>query len=161
MFYLDTSEQPAYSRNMGQAAYAATEKRLYALPILRERIEDNREELMELENLGVEAARQHCSSLVRLIRPGMRLSPEEVHAAQLAELRSRLAADEREVRKMQNALNAVKEDPYFSTIALKYFDGVKDAQAAEELHCDPATVRRNRNRLVKRIALRLYGVDCL
>lgn len=155
--YRDTLQ----TQHRAQAACAATEKRLYALPILRERIEDNREELVELEKLGAEAARQHRSSLVRLIRPGMGISPEEVHAAQLAELRARLAADEREVRKMQNALNAVKEDPYFSTIALKYFDGVKDAQAAEVLHCDPATVRRNRNRLVKRLAMRLYGVDCL
>lgn len=59
----------AVTRNAAQAAYAATEKRLYALPILRERIEDNREELTELENMGVEALRHHSSSLVRLIRP--------------------------------------------------------------------------------------------
>ncbi|MBQ4611554.1 MAG: hypothetical protein IJB30_07420 [Clostridia bacterium] len=149
------------TRNAAQAAYAATEKRLYALPILRERIEDNREELTELENMGVEALRHHSSSLVRLIRPGMRLTPEEVHSAQMAELRARLAADEREVRKLQNALHSVAEDPYYLTIELKYFSGVKDADAAARLRCDPATVRRNRNRLVKRLALRLYGVDCI
>ena len=149
------------TRNAAQAAYAATEKRLYALPILRERIEDNREELTELESMGVEALRHHSSSLVRLIRPGMRLTPEEVHSAQMAELRARLAADEREVRKLQNALHSVAEDPYYLTIELKYFSGIKDADAANRLRCDPATVRRNRNRLVKRLALRLYGVDCI
>lgn len=57
--------------NASQAAMAATERRLYALPIIRERIEDNREELTELENCGVEALRHHSASLVRLIRPGM------------------------------------------------------------------------------------------
>ena len=62
--------------NASQAAMAATERRLYALPIIRERIEDNREELTELENCGVEALRHHSASLVRLIRPGMRLTPE-------------------------------------------------------------------------------------
>ena len=149
------------SRNAAQAAYAATEKRLYALPILRERIEDNREELTELENMGVDALRHHSSSLVRLIRPGMRLTPEEVHSAQMTELRARLAADEREVRKLQNALHSVSEDPYYLTIELKYFSGVKDAEAANRLRCDPATIRRNRSRLVKRLALRLYGVDCI
>ena len=151
----------AVTRNAAQAAYAATEKRLYALPILRERIENNREELTELENMGVEALRHHSSSLVRLIRPGMRLTPEEVHSAQMAELRARLAADEREVRKLQNALHSVAEDPYYLTIELKYFSGVKDADAATRLRCDPATVRRNRSRLVKRLALRLYGVECI
>ena len=144
-----------------QAAYAATEKRLYALPVLRERIADNREELCELENCGVEALRQHSSSLVRLIRPGMRLTPEEVHSAQMAELRARLAADEREVRKMQNALNSIANDPYYLAIELKYFSNTRDADAATRLRCDPATVRRNRRRLVKRLALRLYGVECI
>ncbi|MCI6633658.1 MAG: hypothetical protein MR745_04585 [Clostridiales bacterium] len=42
--------------NASQAAMAATERRLYALPIIRERIEDNREELTELENCGVEGS---------------------------------------------------------------------------------------------------------
>ena len=40
-------------------------------------------------------------------------------------------------------------------------DNVKDADAALRLRCDPATVRRNRRRLVRRLALRLYGVDCI
>ena len=119
--------------NASQAAMAATERRLYALPIIRERIEDNREELTELENCGVEALRHHSASLVRLIRPGMRLTPEEVHSAQMAELRARLAADEREVRKMQHALRSIGEDPYYLTIELKYFDNVKDADAALRL----------------------------
>lgn len=145
-------------KNEENAAYAATERRLYALPILRERVQDNKEELSELENCGIEALRHHSSSLVKLIRPGMRLTPEEVHAAQMAELRGRLAADEREVRKMQNALNCIADDPYYLTIELKYFLGVKDTDAALRLKCDPATVRRNRHRLVKRMALRLYGI---
>ena len=136
--------------NASQAAMAATERRLYALPIIR-----------ELENCGVEALRHHSASLVRLIRPGMRLTPEEVHSAQMAELRARLAADEREVRKMQHALRSIGEDPYYLTIELKYFDNVKDADAALRLRCDPATVRRNRRRLVRRLALRLYGVECI
>lgn len=149
------------SKNAAQAAYSATEKRLYALPILRERVADNREELTELENCGIEALRQHSSSLVQLIRPGMRLTPEEVHTAQMAELRARLAADEREIRKLQNALNCISDDPYYLTIELKYFSNIKDIDAAQRLKCDPATVRRNRNRLVKRLALRLYGVECI
>jgi len=149
------------SGNAAKAAYAATERRLYALPILRERIADNREELEELESCGLEALRHHSSSLVKLIRPGMRLTPEEVHAAQMAELRARLAADEREVRKLQNALHSISADPYYLAVELKYFDSVRDTDAAQRLKCDPATVRRNRRRLVSRLALRLYGVECI
>lgn len=149
------------TEDAAKAAMAATERRLYALPIIRERIEDNREELSELESCGIEALRHRSASLVQLIRPGMRLTPEEVHSAQLAELRARLAADEREVRKLQHALRSIGDDPYYLAVELKYFDNVKDADAALRLRCDPATVRRNRRRLVRRIALRLYGVECI
>lgn len=143
------------------SAYAATERRLYAMPILRERIADSREELAELETLGVEALRQHSMSLVRILRPGIRLTPEEVHAAQMAELRGRLAADEREMRKMQAALTCIEDDLYYQALELKYFKNAKDADVAEKLCCDPSTVRRNRARLVRRLALRLYGADML
>ncbi len=143
------------------SAYAATERRLYAMPILRERIADSREELAELETLGVEALREHSLSLVRLLRPGIRLTPEEVHAAQMAELRGRLAADEREVRKMQTALTSIENDPYYPAVELKYFKNEREADVSEKLCCDPSTVRRNRTRLVKRLALRLYGAGAL
>ena len=144
-----------------EGAYASTERRLYALPILRERIEDNREELAELENCGLDALRKHSASLVRVLRPGIRLTAEEVHQAQMAELRGRLAADEREVRKLQTALALIADDPYYLTVELRYFKGEHDTAIAKRLCCDPATVRRNRSRLVKRLALRLYGAEAL
>ncbi len=140
------------------SAYAETERRLFALPILRERVEYAKEELEELESCGVDALRHTSSSLVRLLRPGMRLTPEEVHAAQLAYLRSRLSADAREVKKMDAALATLREDPYYRSIELRYFNNVTDAEAAKTLCCDPTTVRRNRKRLIKILALRLYGV---
>ena len=36
--------------------------------------------------------------------------------------------------------------------------GMGDGDIAERLNCDPSTVRRNRMRLVRMLALRLYGV---
>ena len=147
--------------NPAQAAYSATEKRLHALPILRERIADCKEDIAELENMGIEALQYHPGSLVRLIRPGMTLTPKEVHEAQLAELRARLAADEREVRKMENALACINKDPYYDVIHYRYIDGMKVTEIAAKIACDPATVRRNCHRLVKRLALRLYGVECI
>lgn len=79
----------------------------------------------------------------------------------MAELRARLGGrtSEKSAKCARPALH--REDPYYLTIELKYFDNVKDADAALRLRCDPATVRRNRRRLVRRLALRLYGVECI
>lgn len=140
------------------AAYAATERRLHQMKLICARIEDAKEELAELENLGVEALREHSSSLVRLLRPGMRLDPEEVHAAQMAYLRSRLAADEREIRKMTVAMECVKDDPYFPALDMRYARGMTDAEIAEKLACDKTTVARHRKMLARDLSVRLYGV---
>jgi len=140
------------------AAFAETEHRLYALPIIRARVEDAREELCELENLGIEALKSHSASLIRIIRPGMRLDPEEVHAAQMATLRARIAADEREIKKVNVALAYVSHDTYFDIIEMKYFLGKPEHYIADRLRCDPSTVGRNRRRLVRLISVRLYGV---
>ena len=154
--------KPYYLAKEGQQSpYQLTVQRLYALPILRERILDNEAELMELESLGIEALRGHDRSIVRLLRPGMRVSEEEAHLAQMASLRGRIAADELEVNRIQRALNCICGDPYFAVIDHKYFQRLTDDESAEIMNCDPSTVRRNRLRLVKRIALRLYGTEAL
>lgn len=159
--YARVNAPPRLKLSPPRDAFGATERRLYALPVLRARIEDCREELSELEGLGIEALKESSSSLVRLIRPGIRLTPEEVHAAQLAELKARLAADEREVRKMRVALAMIAQDHYYPAVEAKYFKGENDRDVADRLHCDPATVRRNRAKLVRVLALRLYGAEAL
>ena len=136
-------QQLADRKKTEKAAYAETERRLYAMRALRARVEDAREELAELEGLGVEALREHSASLVRVLRPGMRLDPEEVHTMQLAMLRGRLAADERELKRMNIALSFISDDPYYLTVEARYLRGVGDYDIAERLNCDPSTVRRN------------------
>lgn len=150
--------EPVTREEAQNAAFAATERRLYQMKLIRARVEDAREELAELENLGVEALRHHSSSLVRLLRPGMRLEPEEIHAAQMAYLRARLAADEREIRKLNVAMECVKDDPYFPSLDMRYMRGMSDQEIAARLACDKTTVARHRKRIVRDLAVRLYGV---
>ncbi|MBQ3200514.1 MAG: hypothetical protein IJB22_01225 [Clostridia bacterium] len=149
--YGDTKEQE-------KAAYRETEKRLFALRALQARMAETKEELSELESLGIDALRQHSASLVRVLRPGMRLEPEEVHRMQLDMLRGRLAADEREWKRMRIALDFIRDDPYYPAVEARYLKGMGDGDVAQRLCCDPSTVRRNRVRLVRTLALRLYGL---
>ncbi len=150
--------EPVTREEARNAAFAATERRLYQMKLIRARIEDAKEELAELENLGLEALREHSSSLVRLLRPGMRLEPEEIHAAQMAYLRARLAADEREIKKLTIATECLRDDPYFPCLDMRYVRGMSDQDIAARLSCDKTTVTRHRKLLVRDLAVRLYGV---
>lgn len=108
-------------------AYKATERRLYALPILREKLERDRERLSKLDS-----------------------------AAQ-ADLKTVIAADADEVETLEWALVNCAGDPYYRTVTGRYFEGLDDEQIGKLSHCDVSTVWRNRKRLVQRISVYLYG----
>lgn len=141
--------------------YVRTENRLYSHPFLRAHIDELKDEFEELSVLGVDALKESSRSLVQLIRPGMRLEPEEVHEAQLRNLRVKIAANEREHKRVELALQTVRDDPYYLAIELKYFQNQKEPAIAERLCCDPATVRRNIKRLVNAMTVRLCGFEAL
>ena len=108
-------------------AFKATEQRLYALPILREKLERDRERLPTLDG----AAR--------------------------TTLETAIAADADEVKAMENVLAKCAGDPYYQTVTGRYFERLDDERVAKLLNCETSTVWRNRKRLVWRIAVWLYG----
>lgn len=108
-------------------AYKATERRLYALPILREKLERDRARVVKLT------------------------------ATARTDLEAAITADAAEVETLDQALAACAGDPYYQTVTGRYFEGLDDKQMGELLRCDATTVWRNRKRLVQRISVYLYG----
>lgn len=139
-------------------AFKATERRLYALPILRQRLEDNRERLAELEKYG---PRGRSKSITRFQKNGVRLSQDEIYDAIHADMEATIAADEYEVEVMERALAVVADDEYYPTVSGRYIEKLPDERVAEIIPCDASTVWRNRKRLVQQIAVWLYGADAV
>lgn len=108
-------------------AYKATERRLYALPILREKLERDRKRLPELNGIA------------------------------RANLEAGIAADADEVKTLDHALADCAGDAYYKMVTGRYFEGADDEQVAKLLDCETVTVWRHRRRLVERIAVWLYG----
>lgn len=139
-------------------AYKATERRLYALPDLREKLEDDRERLAEIRAFG---PRHRSKDITRFTKTGVRLTPEEIFEAVVTDAEADIAADEHEVETIEKALAAIESDPYYLTVTGKYIDHLTDEEIAGKIPCDTTTVWRNRKRLVQRLAVRLYGSDAL
>ncbi|MEG2679193.1 MAG: hypothetical protein RR949_04570, partial [Oscillospiraceae bacterium] len=139
-------------------AFKATEKRLYALPILRLKATEDRERLQELREYG---PRGKSKSIVRFQKQGVRLSPDEILGTILLDMEATIAADEYEVEILERALSRVAHDAYYPTITGRYVDDLTDEQVAAAIPCDTSTVWRNRKRLVQRIAVWLYGADAV
>ena len=138
--------------------YKQTERRLYAYPHLLAKVQDDIARLTDLE-AGI--TQDHSISIVRFSPSGVRADPEEMYEAILSDMRARLARDQQEVEEIQKALHSIERDFYFRTVAARYFEGRADWEVAEQHHCDDSTVRRNRARLVRVIAIRLYGVQAI
>lgn len=148
----------AAAQSEAKDAYKTTERRLYALPILREKVKEDKERLTDIDTFGIP---QRSKSIVRFNRSGSRLSIDDIEAAIKQDLAATIAADEYEIKRVENALKSVKDDPYYTAVTEKYIEGKSDEEVAERIVCDPSTVRRNRSRLVKKIAVKLYGAKAV
>jgi DNA-directed RNA polymerase specialized sigma24 family protein len=148
----------AAGRKQADDTYKATERRLYALPVLIKKVEDAKGRLKELEQTG---APQRSKDVIRFARSGVRVSPEEILDALVLDIKASIAADEHEIETMKRALLQIENDTYYPAVKGKYIDGLSDDEIAQAISCDPSTVRRNRGRLVRILAVWLYGAEAV
>lgn len=139
-------------------AFKATEKRLYAYPILLAKKQDDEEMLAEVKKYGV---RGKSNSITRFMKNGVRLDPEEIKEGVMIDLRAAIANDTHEIQRIEKALEQIADDEYKDIIRLKYFEQKSDEEIAEEMHCAPRTVRSHKSTLVGRISVFLYGAGAL
>lgn len=139
-------------------AYKETERRLYALPDIIEKVKRDKAYLEDLQTHGLPRRR---ADIIRFKKSGVRLSDDEIKDALIQDIQARIAADEYEIQVMEEAMAPLKDDPYFLAVSGRYFDRMSDEEIAAKIPCAERTVRRNRGILVRRIAVRLYGAGAL
>ena len=138
--------------------FKATEKRLYAYPVLQAKMKDDEEMLEEVRQYGIH---QRSHSITRFIRNGIRLEPDEIKEAVIIDLKAAIAADRYEIERIDKALEQIADDEYRDLIRYKYFEQKSEDEIAELMHCAPRTVRAHKSRLVGRLSVFLYGAGAL
>lgn len=76
-------------------------------------------------------------------------------------VKSSMMRTRQEVLRIDRALETIKEDRYYNIIPFKYWDGMTMEEIAEKFDCEDKTIRRNKNRLVNKIKIMLFGADAL
>ena len=142
------------SAESAKDAYKETERRLYALPILKLRVKRNKDELEELRTIG---SKERDKSIVRMQRPGYRMSPEDALEMKIQDIESQIATDEYEISIMTTAMETFRDDPFYLTVPGKYIDRITDDEIAAELDCSASNIWKQRLRLVKDISVLIYG----
>ena len=146
------------SARTAKDAFKATERRLYAIPDLREKLADDEEELNDTRLYGL---KERSHSITRFFKSGVRLTPEEILEAVIIDLEANIAATRHELEVLEKALASIEGDPYYLTVYGKSVERMKDSDIADKIPCDQTTVWRNRKRLTQRVAVRLYGVEAI
>jgi len=148
----------AQGMSIAKDAYKATERRLYALPVLRQKVEDDKEKLEQIKTHG---APERSKSIVRFQRSGYRVDPEEMLEAIIRDLEATIAATEEQIETTTTAMETFKDDPFYPTVTGRYIDRYEDEDIADDLGCSTTQVWRQRSRIVKDIAILLYGTDAV
>ena len=146
------------TERQGKDAYKMTEKRLYAYPVIKLKIENDHERIEDIQQHG---APGKSNSVVRFQRSGLRLDPEEIVEALIKDIEAQIAEGQHEISTIETALKIIADEPYSEIVKHKYFEQKSDDDIAEIMNCDPSTIRRNKSRLVVRMAVFLYGVAAL
>jgi hypothetical protein len=136
-----------------------TEVRLYAYKDLKAKIYND---MLDLNDLKREKTSEKSRDIIyRSVSGGVSISPEEIQEMKIQRLSRVIREGLREIARIEDAVKSVENDYYSDVIKLRYFSRMTDENVAEKLSCDVSTVRRNRKRLLKQIAVRFYGLDAV
>ncbi|GHV45063.1 hypothetical protein FACS189492_2220 [Clostridia bacterium] len=136
------------------------ERRLYAYNDLVAKDKNDRLDLAEMRRAGVVEGGSK-DIIFQRASGGARVSPQELWQIRVEAMTTRIKETTRELCRLREAMKSVRDDAYGEIIPLKYMEGKTDEAIAEILNCDVSTARRNRKRLLRKIAVRLYGAEAM
>lgn len=147
--------KPSFKGN----CYKQTEARLYAYPTLLENIKRYK---LDIEDLKREKITEKSKDITSFGGDcGIRLTPEEKQAGKILAVELKLQRDQKEIDEIDAALDLIKNDEYYPAIEMRYFKKMADEIIASQIPCAERTVRYNRSRLIRQMALSLYGAEAL
>ena len=141
-----------------KTAYAKTEALLYNYNNFKRII---KERMLEIETIRTYGVPTNSKSIVQYgsggggKSPGIVLAEESVENA-IRNVESSVEHTVQAVALIDKCMATLKTDPYYSILEMRYFEGRTQEDIAMQLNCSQVTISKNKNRLVKELALRLF-----
>lgn len=132
--------------------YRRVELALMNLNALKEAVKQKDEELEDLEKYGLP---EKSKSIVIYSSSGGN-TVEDRYIEKREKILMEKAETERDIEKIEKALNKIREDKYFEIIKMKYLEKredekITDEDVAEALGRDRTTIIRNKKRLINKL----------
>lgn len=139
--------------------FRKTEARVSACKVLKENIVEYHKDIEDLQR--EEPGRSKDIVMFCTGGGGIKKSAEEIQEARIEILKMKIKRDQEEVDTIERALDTVRNDKYYPIIEMRYFQEMSDDEIGEELSCDASTVRRQKNRIIRKVSIKLYGAQAV
>lgn len=130
------------------------EKYLYMYPHLKQNIISREIDIINLNKENFET----YPAVHKINTNGLVLTIEDKRKAITRKIQKDIDNDKLLIKRIEKALQTIKDDKYYKIISLFYFDNMKIDDISACLYCDNATVYRNKKRLIDKLIVILFGV---
>lgn len=142
---------------MEKTAYQKCEQLLYNYRGFKRIVEERMQEIEEIRKHGVP---KKCGGVTEYVQKGgmphgLVLEEESVEGA-VQRIMCSVEGTVQVITLIDKCMAALKNDPYYRILEMRYFEGRTQEDIAFEFGCSQVTISNNKNRLVRELAMRLF-----
>lgn len=139
-----------------KTAYAKTEALLYNYMGFKRVVEERKQEIEDIRKHGVPRSCAVTEYVQKGGLPhGIVLEEESVEIA-VHRIECAIQDTVHAINLIDRCMAALKTDPYYCILEMRYFEGRTQDDIADYLGCSQVTVSKNKGRLVKELSIRLF-----
>lgn len=144
-----------------QTPFQKTETLLFNYNNFKEVIKDKEEQVAEMRQYGMpkrSAGITSWSGNTGLIEVK---SDAEKLDEKISAIEDSIVTTKTFIRLIDDAIDTLKDDPYYDIINLRYFQNYSREEIAEHFNVDVRTVTRNKNRIINLLQIRLFSDEVI
>ena len=141
-----------------KTAYQKTEQLLFNYNGFKRIVEERKQEIADLRKYGVPGkSAMSGGERVQTSRTNKGIVlPEDAVEDAVRNVERSVQGTVQAITLIDKCMAALKNDPYYDILPMRYFEGRTLEDIGVYLGCDHSTVSRNRSRLVRELAMRLF-----
>lgn len=148
----------------GKTAYQKTEQLLFAYVGFKKIVAEKQQDIADLRKYGVpqKSAGAMSGTRVQTSRSNVGIVlPEDAVEDAVRTVESAVQDTVQVIALIDKCMATLRNDPYYSILPMRYFEGRTLEDIGVYFGCDHSTISRNKNRLVKELAMRLFPNDVI
>lgn len=140
-----------------KSALAKTEALLYNYRGLKRIVQEREEDILDIYKYGVPDSHSVLEERVQKspVQTGIVLPEESVESA-VRSIRASMQEPLRAIAMVEKGMKALESDPYYKVVEYQYFECRTQEEIARLLGCSQVTVSKNKNRLIRELAIRMF-----